>query len=363
MDDSLQPMDEGKVKDYMSLAGALPNIDSRFVVGWPWAQRPELEPLLERFHAWKMGIGASGILYPIESSEHLLELLHAYAELRGVSVNDVFSGGVFMLSPLRLTYEEASQFVWWWRKGYRPCISHMSTSGMTGPVTPSGMVTLHLAEMLAIGLVNKACFGTTSLSADAMIAPADMKTLMRPYGRPDMSKANILFAQMADYYELPCFLHSGLTDAYRPSTEAGYQKASSTMTALFSGAAAMLEAGLLGGDRIYSPLQMILDNEFAGALKHLIGPCDCSDEAIGVDTILEAGHGGVYTWLEHTVARYREELWEPAVWTRTPPEACPDLTIDVERAKDVYHTMRHEAEPVEHMTPEEEQTLLDVIMK
>ena len=357
----LKPMDTPTAAAYFDLARALPNVTSCFVTGWPWADKPELEPLLERFHAWKLGVGASGILYPAESAEPLLDLLQAFAQLRGVPVQGVFAGGVFMQSPLRFPAEEAAQFEWWWSRGFKPGISHMTTGGLTGPVTPAGLVTVHLAEMIAIGLVYKACYGTASLDGSAMLAPVDMRTFMRPYGRPDMSVANLLFARMAEHYGISCFLHSGLTDAYLPSTEAGYQKAMSLMAALSTGSNALLEAGLLCGDRIYSPIQMILDNEFAGALRHMMRVPDCSDEAIGFDAMVEAGHEDLFTPLEHTVQHFREETWEPALWTREPLEACAELTTDEQRARDRYDELMATATHEEFLSPEEEEALLEVI--
>jgi len=356
----LTPMDTDRTEAYWGLARALPNVNAMLITGWPWSPQPELEPLLERFYCWKLGAGPSGILYPAESAEHLLDLYQAYAELKDTTVEDAFVGGVFMQSPLRFSREEADQFEWWWSRGYRVGIAHMTTAGLTGPVTPAGLVTVHLAEAIAIGLIRKACYGEDEVSAHAMLAPMDVRSLGRPYGRPEMTAANLLFAAMARRYGLRCFLHSGLTDAPRPSCEAGYQKAMSSIAALMAGADGMLEAGLLAGDTVFSPIQMILDNEFAGAMERMLSASDCSDDAIGFEAIVEAGHGGLYTGLEHTVERFRDELWEPSVWTREPAgEGTPAL--DVDRARERYEELRADLEPPALLSPEEEGALLKVI--
>ena len=70
------------------------------MTGWPWSPEPALEPLLERFYAWKLGVALSGILYPAGSAEHLLDLYRAFADIKGTSVEAEFQGGVFMQSPL-----------------------------------------------------------------------------------------------------------------------------------------------------------------------------------------------------------------------------------------------------------------------
>ena len=359
--DRPEPMDMQRACAYFALASVLPHVNGTMITGWPMAPRPELEPLLERFYCWKLGAAPSGILYPATSAEHLLELYQAYADLKGASVEEVFRGGVFMQSPLRFSREEASQFAWWWSRGFKVDIAHMTTAGLTAPVTPAGLVTVHLAEAIAIGFIMKACYGKPEMPGAAMLAPLDMRSQQRPYGRPDMTAANLLYARMADRYGLRCFLHSGLTDAARPSCEAGTQKAMSSIAALMAGADAMIDAGLLGGDRIFSPIQMILDNEFAGALKHMLRPSDCSDAAIGFDAMAEAAHEELFTGLAHTAERFREAIWEPAVWTRDAPGAQAELTLDIDRAREQYPSLMAHAETPALLSEEEEQVLQGVI--
>ncbi|MFH1006862.1 MAG: trimethylamine methyltransferase family protein [Candidatus Latescibacterota bacterium] len=361
--EQLSPLSPECVERYLRLAHALPNINATFITGCPWGPSAELEPLYERFYCWKYGADPSGILYPTAQASRLLDLYQVYAQLKEKPVQELFSGGVFVQSPLRFSAEEAAQFVWWWSRGFRVDLSHMTTAGLTGPVTPAGVVTVHLAEAIAMGLLLKACYGESKLNLMAMLAPLDMRTMMRPYGRPEMAAANLLFAEMARYYGFSCFLHSGVSDAKRPSNESGAQKVISSLSALFAGADAMIDAGLLAADCIYSPVQMILDNELAGALELLLRPYDCSDGAIGYEAIAEAGPGGLFADLTHTVEHFREESWEPSIWSREPLEAWieKDGKTDGTRAVAAYDALMAEAPPLNCLTEEEEMALLEVI--
>ncbi len=360
---ALTDMTAEAVERYLRLARALPHINASLITGCPWNPHAEREPLYERFYCWKYGAEPSAILYPLEQAPRLLELYQAYAQLKGKAVTEVFSGGVYLLSPLRFSAEEAAQFVWWWSRGFTVYISHMSTAGLSAPVTPAGSVTLHLAEAIAIALIHKACYHQSRLGLTALLGPMDMRTMRRPYGRPEMATANLLFAEMARYYGLSCFLQSGVSDAPCPSYESGAQKAISTLSALQAGADAMIDAGLLNGDCVYSPIQMILDNELAGVLGRFLRPYDCSDEAIGFDAIAEAGPGGLFTGLKHTAERFRDELWEPTVWTRDPSERPSEGTAneDVARALAVYEAIMAEAAPLNMLTAQEECVLMEVI--
>ena len=107
------PLTPERVKEYLTVAKSLPEVESSFITGAPWGAPPHLEPLYERLYCWKWGAAPSAVLYPYDSSQHLLDLYQAYAELKGKTVKEVFSGGVFMMSPLRFSAEEARQFVWW----------------------------------------------------------------------------------------------------------------------------------------------------------------------------------------------------------------------------------------------------------
>jgi trimethylamine---corrinoid protein Co-methyltransferase len=357
------PLSPDRVKEYLTVAKALPEVDSSFITGAPWVAPPELEPLYERLYCWKWGAEPSAVLYPYESSQHLLDLYQAYAELKGASVKDVFRGGVFMMSPLRLSAEEARQFVWWWERGFDVGISHMTTQGLTGPVTIAGVAAVNIAEEIALAILRKACYGERKLFFFTMVAPVDMRTLLRPYGRPEMPVANLAVIAMARHYGVGVFAQSGVADGMAPSNEVGAQKALSTLSALMAGGDAMVDAGFCSGDIVHSPLQMILDADLAGALRRMMEPVDTSDEAIGVDAIAEVGPGGVMTGTMHTAEYHRRELWEPRVWGREPFSTwnASGRKLDVDRARDVFEEIMAAPPEVEELTPEEERELRKVI--
>ena len=360
---TLEPLNEARVREYLVLAKALPNVTATFLTGCPWCDRAAEEPLYERLYAWKYGASHSGILYPKDSRERLLSLYEAYAQIRHRPVRDLFQGSVFMMSPLRLSAEEAAQLIWWQERGFPVELSHMTTAGLTAPVTLAGAVAVNVAEEIALALLHKACYGESRLKFFTMISSVDMRTLIRPYGCPELIQANRLMADMARFYGVACFGHSGVTDAKRPGTEAGAQKALSALGTLTAGADAMVDAGLLSSDEIYSPIQMILDNELAGALNRFLRPIACDDEAIGFEAIREAGPGGLFTGLPHTLDHYRDELWQPQIWTRLLRDAWQTAGSrqDLDVARDQFEAIMNQPPALEQLTPDEESLLRKVI--
>ena len=362
---ALEPLTEELVREYLTLARALPNVNATFLTGCPWHGCAEDEPLYERLYAWKFGADHSGILYPTESREKLLALYEAYAHIRRRSPRDLFHGSVFMMSPLRLSAEEAAQFLWWQSRGFPVELSHMTTAGLTAPVTTAGVVAMNVAEEIALALLHKACYGESRLHFCTMISSVDMRTMIRPYGCPELTAANRVMADMARFYGVTCLGHSGVTDAKRPGCEAGAQKTMSALGTLLAGADAMVDAGLLSSDEIYSPIQMILDNELAGALNHCVKPVACDDDAIGLDAIREAGPGGLFTGLPHTIEHYRDELWQPKVWTRLLRDAWQTAgsNQDTDLARSLFETIMAHPPSIDQLTPDEEIILRNVIAK
>ena len=197
----------------------------------------------------------------------------------------------------------------------------------------------------------------------AMLAPVDMRTTTRPYGRPEMATQNQLFAKMARFYGAGCFLHAGVVDAHLPSNESGVQKAVCTLATLLTGTDTMIDAGGLSTCDGHSPIQMIFDNELAGALQSFLRPYDCSDDAIGFDAIAETGPGGLFIFHDHTVERFREEIWEPALWNRVSLEQwlSGERKIDVDLAREKYDAIMASVPPLNDLSEQEERELLEVI--
>jgi trimethylamine--corrinoid protein Co-methyltransferase len=113
------------------------------------------------------------------------------------------------------------------------------------------------------------------------------------------------------------FRHGGLTSAKLPSAEAGFQKAYTAIPILLAGGSFWMDAGLLSCDEVNSPVQMILDNEFLSALKHLCTDFEISEATLTLDTILAVGPGGGYVDQPHTARHFRHEQWQPQLWTRS----------------------------------------------
>jgi trimethylamine---corrinoid protein Co-methyltransferase len=314
---ALVPWTERRLAHYIALARRLPNVGSATLLGSRFEDLPGREALYERYYAWKWGASEGGSILQDELCPALLELYQAAASYRNQSIRDLFRATVYLVPALKLGRHEAYQVAYFWERGLRVGTGgSMLTMGANAPVTLAGAVCLNLAEQLALRILDWALWDDRCLSIYSSIAPLDMRTLIRPFGRPEMAIANLMTAQIARYYGAYYSGHGGLTDAKLPSAEAGYQKALSAVSLLMAGGSLWMDAGLLAIDEVASPVQMVLDNEFLGALKRFTHEFEVDDEAIGLEMILAAGPGGSYAAEMHTASHFRNELWQPTIWAR-----------------------------------------------
>jgi trimethylamine--corrinoid protein Co-methyltransferase len=336
--DKLVPWTEEALAFYFALARHLPHVDGASMLGCRLPVPPTLEPLYERYTCWKYGATDSGTIHLDELCPYILELYQALADAREVPLEQVFHGTVYVVPPLKLGRHEAYQVAYFWERGLRVRIGGgMPAMGATAPVTLAGAVALNLAEQLALRMLDWALFGEARLHLNASISVMDMRTTIRPFGRPEMAIANLMTAQLARHYGASFSGHAGLSDAKLPSVEAGAQKALTAVPTLLAGGSLWLDAGLLSIDEVCSPIQMVLDDELLSALEHMAHEFQISEEAIGLETILEAGPGGHFLDKMHTVRHFRTEHWNPTLWSRRMlrPWMEDGCRLDVDQAQEV----------------------------
>jgi len=333
----LVPWTEEALAFYFALPRHLAHVEGSHMLGCRLPVPGPLEPLYERFYCWKYGGRESGTIHLDELCPHILELYQVLAEERGLPLGEVFRGTVYLVPPLKLGRHEAHQVAYFWERGLQVRIGDSYALGATAPATMAGAVTLNLAEQLALRILNWALFGEKRLHLGSSMSVMDMRTLIHPYGRPEMAIVNVMTAQLARHYGASFSGHAGLTDAKLPSVEAGAQKALTAVPTLLAGGSLRLDAGLLSIDEVCSPVQMILDNEFLRALQRLVHEFQITEEAIGLQTIIEAGPGGHFIDKVHTARHFRDEHWEPCLWSRQmlAPWIETGSQLDVDRAREL----------------------------
>ena len=363
--DELLPMTVERARMYYCVAKRLSHIHSMGILGCPLEGIPPYaEPLYERYWAWQMGVRPHGSIHRLSLCPLILEMCQVHAAYTSRSLSEMLSATVYLVPALKLGYQEAEQVLWFLERGLRAHVGgSMATGGATAPVTLAGMVAISLAEGILLGMLHRALYGDRSWSIWMSVTALDARTMMRPFGRPDSVLANLIAAQMARRYGAELSGHCGLSDAVRPSPEATAQKMQSALATLMAGGSCNVPAGLLAIDQVYSPVQMVLDDQLLHALAQFTHEYEISDEAIAADLIAALGPGGSYAGELHTAEWFRRELWEPTVWTRLPLAAWRDLDgrTDLQRARERALDILAQPAAPSPMSDEEAQALRGII--
>jgi len=359
----LLPWTEERLASYCALANDLPNVNGCSVLGSRVPVPAPLEPLYERYTCWKYGAAEGGSVGLDAVCPYLMELYQVLADHRRVPLREVFYANVYLVPPMKLGRHEAYQVAYFWERGLRVGIGDMYAMGASAPVTVAGAVTLNLAEQLALCMLNSALYNTKKLHLGCSLSPLDMRTMIYPFGRPESVVTNLMMAQLARFYGASYSGHGGLTTAKLPSAEAGFQKAYTAIPILLAGGSFWMDAGLLSCDEVNSPVQMILDNEFLGALKHLCTSFEISEDTLALDTILAVGPGGGYIAQPHTARYFRSEQWQPQLWTRSmlAPWLEAGSQLDVDLARERILDLDRGGPPVRQISSSLEADLLRVI--
>ena len=361
----LLPWTQERLASYAMLAKRLEHIGAASMLGCPLADPPQLAPLYERLYCWRYGIQEAGSIHLDELCPFILELYEMRASWLGRPLKEIFRGSAYLVPPLKLGRHEAYQFHYFAERGLPISLGDQYATGATAPVTMAGALALSLAEQLAVGILQRAFHGGRRFALHCSISPLDMRTMFYPYGRPEMALANLAMAQMARHYGLPFYGHAGLTDAKLPSAEAGYQKALTALPTLLASGRLHMDAGLLAVDEICSPLQLIIDNEFLGALKHLCQSFPTDEEALALELIASIGPGGNFIATEHTARHFRQEHWEPQIWSREPLQIWlgSSQPLDVDRAREIYQGLLPGLVAAPELSPEQEREIQGLIRR
>ena len=364
-DDQFREWTLERVLEYVKVAKAMPHLDSISMLGLPARDVPALlQPLYEKLYSWKYGISGGQSIWETALCPQIYEMWQIYADSTGKNIKDIFNGTIYMISPLKLGAVEAKQFMFFARKGLATRVGAMGTLGGTMPVTLAGALSLHLAERLFTGVLQRAFFGGTSLRLATSLMPLDMTTAAIRFGRPEQTLLNIAGAQVARYLGLEFSGHSGLSDAKTPGHEAGVQKvASAVFTALATGHGHIV-AGLLGVDDVYSPVQMILDDHVTGALQRIAQGFDVDEQTLALDDIDKVGSEGSFLGTEHTARNFRSCLWMPTLWSTEMFSAWTSAgrRSDVDKARDRFFSIVNDGKPLENLLQEDTERRLMAII-
>ena len=88
-------------------------------------------------------------------------------------IEQVFQGGVSMISPLKLGRVECEHLLWFRERGLRCFIGCMSSLGMTAPITLAGAISVQLAELMFASVASMCLYGFPAVHIWSSLSASD----------------------------------------------------------------------------------------------------------------------------------------------------------------------------------------------
>jgi len=200
----------------------------------------------------------------------------------------------------------------------------MAQMGLSAPCSIAGTIAQENAEILAGIVLTQLIRPGMPVCYGGICHAFDMRTTQLIFAGPEQAIFGVALTQMGKHYGLPVYINVGLTDSKRPDAQAGLEAAATLVLGAAAGADIFGHMGISGVDQASSLDMLTLQDEIIGYVESVLRPIEVSDEALGLDVIEAAGPGGSFLDSEHTVRRFRRELWFPRLLDRQFYQAWKD---------------------------------------
>jgi trimethylamine--corrinoid protein Co-methyltransferase len=216
----------------------------------------------------------------------------------------------FAISPLKLDTQTTLIMQEAIRNKIPVALSSAPMSGSTSLMTMAGTLAQLHAEQLAGICICQLTNPGAPLLYGGIPGMANLKTMGYLGGGVECGMMNAAIHQLADYINVPNYNSSGLTDSKIPDTQAGWEKAMTTLLAVMGGsnyihhAAGMLES-MIG----VAYEQYVIDDEIIGMCCKVLKGIDVDEEHLALDVIESVGPGGNFMAAHHTMAHMRKEYF------------------------------------------------------
>jgi len=229
------------------------------------------------------------------------------------------------VSPLRYAPETVEVLTEIVRQEMPVFLSSAPQAGATSPAALAGtLVQINAEELSGITYCQLVKPGTPVILG-YVPSVADLRTGNFVGGAVEFGMMNAAVAQMGQFYNLPVYNSSGLSDSKLPDIQAGYEKGITGLAAALSGANFIHHsAGFLESMLTVAYEQYVIDDDINGSILRAVRGIEVNDETLSVDLIDEVCRGEGHFlgtqqsltlmnseyYYPHTSDRQRRDNWE-----------------------------------------------------
>lgn len=220
------------------------------------------------------------------------------------------------VSPLTLDIQSTEAIIYLTERDL-PCYATIApNAGMTAPMTLLGTLALGNAEFLAVAILKQMVRPQSPNIYAVLSTVTDMRTGSYAPGAIETGILQMAHSQMAHFYNVPSGGYIGLTGAHGNDAQAGYETGMNLTVSMLGRTHMFNTGGLLSSLMAFDFAKAVIDGEMGLMLKRLKRGLEFSPRHMALDVIAEAGHGGSYLGLSHTLENMRAAAMMPTVATR-----------------------------------------------
>jgi len=217
------------------------------------------------------------------------------------------------VSPLRYAPETVEVLTEIIRQGIPVFTSSAPQAGATSPAALAGTLVQINAEELSGVVYTQIVKPGTPIVLGYVPSVADLRTGSFSGGAAEFALMNAAAAQLGQYYGLPVYNSSHLTDSKLPDIQAGYEKGiTGAMAALAGSNYIHHAAGFLESLLTVAYEQYVIDDDINGSILRAVRGIEVNDETLSVSVIDQVCKGdGHYLGTPQSLALMNTEYYYP----------------------------------------------------
>lgn len=190
------------------------------------------------------------------------------------------------VSPLRYAPETVEVLTEIVRQGIPVFTSSAPQAGATSPAALAGTLVQINAEELSGVVYTQIVRAGAPIVLGYVPSVADLRTGSFSGGAPEFALMNAAAAQLGQFYGLPVYNSSHLTDAKVPDIQAGYEKGMTGVMAALAGSNYIHHAaGFLESLLTVAYEQYVIDDDMNGAILRALRGVEVTEETLSIDVI------------------------------------------------------------------------------
>ncbi len=259
------------------------------------------------------------------------------------------------VSPLRYAPETVQVLIEIIRQDLPVFLSSAPQSGATSPAALAGSLVQINAEELSGVVLTQLINPGARIILGYVPSVSDLRTGNFTGGAAEFALMHAAAAQLGQYYGLPVYNSSGLSDSKIPDIQAGYEKGITGLAAALAGANYIHHsAGLLESMLTVAYEQYVIDDDINGTIMRMVRGIEVNESTLSVDVIEEVVRGdGHFLGTEQSLALMSSEYYYPHTGDRSSRgdwEAQGSLDMRErarQRARHILETHRPDPLPAE----------------